>query len=142
MKLTHKLLAGTVLSAGGVMAAAAPAFAYDCYNASRSTQGASQAASNSGVWWNVPEALVGFGCVSDQTQVDAVMAVVEADSRVPANFTIFFNPKHPAELASAMPSARATDFKGIDHSEDNGVLMAVFEDIARVVPDAPCLEGP
>jgi hypothetical protein len=142
MKFTHKLLAGTALSAVGVVAGAAPAFAYDCYNASRSTQGSSQAANNSGVWWNVAEALVGFGCVSNQAELDAVMVPVEADSRVPANFAIFLNPKHPGELARAMPSEQATNFKGIDHSGENGVLMAVFEDIASVVPDAPCLEGP
>jgi hypothetical protein len=88
MKFTHKLLAGSGLSTVGVVAVAAPAFAYDCYNASRSTQGASQAANHTGVWWSVPEALVGFGCVSNQTELDGVMASVKADSRVPANFAV------------------------------------------------------
>jgi hypothetical protein len=60
------------------------------------------------------------------------MPVIDADPRVPADFTVFYNPQHPGELASGMPAANATDGKGIDHSNDYStpVFAAIFQDAA------------
>ena len=132
--LRTKLAAATIVVAG-VVGVAAPAFAYDCYNASRSATGASNAAAGAQSWLSIPEALRLFMGADDAT-VDAVMAVVAEDPRVPTNFVIFLNPHHEGELASRMNDAvkhdgttLPTNGKGIDHSEDNGVLDALMEDI-------------
>ena len=66
--------------------------------------------------------------------IDPVMAVVNADSRIPAGFAVFINPKSGREeLAQSAPEKVLTDFKGIDHSDDNGVLAAVIEDVFSVL---------
>ena len=109
---------------------ATPALADDCFNASRSGQGNSGAA-NAGTWWDVPEILAVLGGL-DQAQIAKVMPVVTADPRVPAGFTVFYNPAHPGELAAPMPEKNAANGKGIDHSYDYAtpVLAAIFQDVA------------
>ena len=59
------------------------------------------------------------------------MAVVNADSRVPAGFAVHVSPG-VEELATTAPSKVVTNYKGIDHSADNGVIAAIVEDAASV----------
>jgi hypothetical protein len=126
----RKLIATGVLAGAVTLALASPALAYDCYNASRGAQGNAGAA-NAGTWWDVPEILHELGGLTD-AQVAKVMPVVNADARIPANFTVFFNPAHPAELAANMNEKNATNGTGIDHSDDYStpVLQAIFQDVA------------
>jgi hypothetical protein len=128
--MLRKIIASGVLAGATALAFASPALAYDCYNASRSAQGNSGAAT-AGTWWDVPEILAELGGL-DAGQVAKVMTVVNADSRIPAGFTVFFNPAHPSELAEKMNPQNATDGKGIDHSDDyeTAVLDAIFQDAA------------
>jgi hypothetical protein len=127
----RKTLVTGVLTGATMLAFASPALAYDCFNASRSAQGSVAAASNAGTWWDVPEILAELGGLSDE-QIAKVMPVINADPRVPADFTVFFNPAHPGELAAKMNPKNATDGKGIDHSDDyeTAVFDAIFEDVA------------
>lgn len=126
---------GKLAVAGASVAAASlvlatPALAYDCFNASRSGQGNTAAAAGAGTWWSVPELLAGLAGL-DSGQIAKVMPVIAADSRVPANFTVFYNPAHPMELAQKMNEANATNGKGIDHSDDyqTAVFDAIFQDV-------------
>src|SRR4051812_5349338 len=114
------LLSGAALSGALVLMGAAPAMAHDCYNASRSEQGSTSAAAHSDIWVSIPEFLSG-GFGFDQATVDRVMAVVNADPRVPAGFAVHVSPG-VAELATNAPLKVVTNNKGIDHSEDNGVI--------------------
>jgi hypothetical protein len=122
-------IAGASVAAASLVLAT-PALAYDCFNASRSGQGNTSAAAGSGVWWSVPELLAGLAGLSD-AQIAQVMPVIAADPRVPANFTVYYNPAHPGELASKMTDANATNGKGIDHSDDYStpVFDAIFQDV-------------
>jgi hypothetical protein len=122
---------GIAAAAVIALASAVPAMAEDCFNASRSAQGSTSAAASSGVWWSVPEFLAVVGHFSPE-QIATIMPVVDADPRVPADFTVFYNPQHPGELASGMPATNATDGKGIDHSNDytTPVFAAIFQDAA------------
>lgn len=122
-------IAGASVAAASLVLAT-PALAYDCFNASRSGQGSTSAAAGAGVWWSVPELLAGLAGLSD-AQIAQVMPVIAADPRVPANFTVFYNPAHPGELASKMNDANATNGKGIDHSDDYStpVFDAIFQDV-------------
>lgn len=130
-RTTRILVAVTVPLALGV-AAAAPASAYDCFNASRSGQG-NAGASTSKNWYSVPEFLAFVGLTQDQ--IDAAMPVIEADPRVPDDFTVFLNWQHVSELATRMRDDLAADGRGIDHSDDYGtpVFEAVFEDVLTVI---------
>lgn len=126
-----------IISAGaiaaGILVMATPAFAQDCFNASRSATGNTTTAAHSGNWWSVRE-LLADPAVGNLTsdQVDRVMVVIDADARIPANFTVFYNPAHPGELASRMNPKNATNGAGIDHSDDYAtpVFAAIFQDIA------------
>jgi len=129
-----RLVTTSVLAAAVFGATAAPAFAYDCFNASRSGQGNSAAAANSSNWWSVPEFLAGpVGLSADQ--IAAIMPVINADSRIPANFTVFYNEHHVMELAQHMRDELATNGKGIDHSDDYStpVFAAIAEDVISVL---------
>lgn len=128
MRLSTRAAAGITAAAVIALASAVPAMAEDCFNASRSAQGDTSAAISRN-WWSVPEFLAVVGHFSPD-QIALIMPVVDADPRVPANFTAFFNPQHPGELASGMPSANATDGRGIDHSDDysTAVIAAIFQD--------------
>ena len=130
-RIARTLVALAVPLALGV-AVAAPASAYDCYNASRSGQG-NTGASTSKNWYSVPEFLSLVGLT--QGQIDAAMPVVEADPRVPDDFTVFFNWQHVSEIAAKMRDDLATDGRGIDHSDDYGtpVFEAIFEDVMGVI---------
>jgi len=110
---------------------ATPALAEDCFNASRSAQGNASAAANSGVWWGVPEILSQLAGLTD-AQIARAMPVINSDPRVPAGFTVFYNPAHPGELAHDMPARLATNHRGIDHSDNYAtpVFDAIFEDVA------------
>lgn len=132
MRTTIKIAAATSLTLIGV-AMSGPAFAEDCFNASRSAQG-NAASSHAGTWWSIPELLAVLGGL-DESQIAQVMPVIEQDPRIPAGFTVFYNPAHPGELASKMTAARATDGRGIDHSDDYAtpVFAAIFEDVASVL---------
>jgi hypothetical protein len=114
------------------VAAAGPASAYDCFNASRSSQG-NTAAATSKNWYSVPEFLSFVGLTQDQ--IDAAMPVIEADPRVPDEFTVFFNWQHVSELAAKMRDDLATNGHGIDHSDDYGtpVFDAIFDDVMSVI---------
>ncbi len=126
-----RTVAVAAVALGVTLSTAATAFAEDCYNASRSSTGNTAAAANSGVWWSVPEVLADLGGLTPD-QIAKVMVVVNADPRVPANFTVFYNPAHPGELASKMNPKNASNGKGIDHSDDAAtpVLAAIFQDVA------------
>lgn len=130
--MRHSVRVATGITAAAVLAlaSAVPAMAEDCFNASRSAQGDVSAAAHSSVWWSVPEFLAVVGHFGPD-QIAQIMQVVDADPRVPADFTVFFNPQNPGELASGMPAANATDGHGIDHSDDYGtpVLAAIFQDV-------------
>lgn len=139
MPLIRKTLAAGALAGAILGVAAVPAFANDCYNASRSLQGNTQAATNSPNWWSIPEFVTAMGCVSSAQELAAFMTVVNADPAIPTGFTMYFNPTHPHELASGEPLANAVNGTGIDHSDDNGVLNAIITDLATAVPDSPCL---
>jgi hypothetical protein len=123
-------LTTAALTASSLMLAA-PALAEDCFNASRSAQGNTAAAANAGTWWDVPEILAELAGLSD-AQITQVMPVINADPRIPANFTVFYNPAHPGELAHNMPDSLATNGRGIDHSDDYNtpVFQAIFQDVA------------
>ncbi len=129
----RRTLGAAVLLPALALAAIGPAAAQDCYNASRSGTG-NTAASTSRNWWSVPEFLAEVGGLTS-AQIALVMPVINADPRVPANFTVFYNPAHPGELASSMPDANATNGKGIDHSDDYStpVFAAIFQDVASVL---------
>ena len=133
MKTTLKIAAATGLTVLG-LATAGPAFAEDCFNASRSGQGNTAAADHAGTWWSVPELLAVLGGLSP-SQIAQVMPVIENDPRIPTGFTVFYNPAHPGELASKVAAARATDGRGIDHSDDYAtpVFAAIFGDVASVL---------
>ncbi|HET6817282.1 MAG TPA: hypothetical protein VFH66_08685 [Mycobacteriales bacterium] len=130
MRMPVKLAAVAVTTVTALGATAGAANAYDCFNASRSAQGDVSAAANSGNWWSVPEILSALAGLSPD-QVDQVMAVVNQDPRVPANFTVFLNPAHVGELATNMRADLATNGKGIDHSDDypTPVFDALIEDV-------------
>jgi dimeric dUTPase (all-alpha-NTP-PPase superfamily) len=130
-RIARITVALTVPLALGV-AAAAPASAYDCFNASRSSQG-NTAAATSKNWYSVPEFLSFVGLTQDQ--IDAAMPVIEADPRVPDEFTVFFNWQHVSELAAKMRDDLATNGHGIDHSDDYGtpVFDAIFDDVMSVI---------
>ena len=125
MHRSTRLLAGAALSGALVLAAATPAMAFDCYNASRSSTGGTQAAAHSDSWVSIPEALRAFVGLND-AQIAQVMDVVNKDSRIPKGFAIF---NKDFELAHAAPTKVTTNYKGIDHSDDNGVLNAIMEDV-------------
>jgi len=129
--MIRKLLTTTATTAALALALAAPAAAEDCFNASRSAQGNTSAAAHAGTWWGVPEILAELGGLTPD-QVTKVLPVIANDPRVPANFTVFYNPAHPGELASKMPATNATNGHGIDHSDDYAtpVFAAIFEDVA------------
>jgi hypothetical protein len=128
--VTRTLVVTTAAAAFGI-AAVSPALAEDCFNASRSGQGNTSAAAHSGNWWSIPEFLHELAGL-DASQIDAAMAVISKDPRVPAGFTVFFNPAHPGELASNANPKVVTDGKGIDHSDDYStpVFAALFEDVS------------
>jgi hypothetical protein len=130
-RIARTLIAVTVPLALGV-AVAGPASAYDCYNASRSSQG-NTGASTSRNWWSVAEFLAMAGLTPDQ--VAAALPVIEADPRVPDGFTVFFNPQHISELAAEARDLVTTDGRGIDHSDDYGtpVFEAIIEDALSVM---------
>jgi len=130
-RIARITVALTVPLALGV-AAAAPASAYDCFNASRSSQGNAGAATSRN-WWSVPEFLAFVGLTPEQ--IAAAMPVIQADPRVPRDFTIFFNLQHESELASKAREILATNGKGIDHSDDYAtpVFEAIFEDVLSVL---------
>jgi hypothetical protein len=130
-RATRTLAALSVPLVLGV-AAAGPASAYDCFNASRSSQG-NTAAATSKNWYSVPEFLSFVGLTQDQ--IDAAMPVIEADPRVPDEFTVFFNWQHVSELAAKMRDDLATNGHGIDHSDDYGtpVFDAIFDDVMSVI---------
>lgn len=132
--MIRKIVVASTLVAAGTVAFAAPAFADNCFNASRSAQGDTSAATNAGTWWDVPEILTELAGLSP-AQIETVMPVIEGDPRVPANFTVFYNPAHPGELAASMNPKNATDGTGIDHSEDYStpVFGAIFEDVASAL---------
>lgn len=125
-----KLVATGAIAVTAALAIATPAMAEDCYNASRSAQGSTGAA-NAGTWWTVPELLAELGGL-DAGQIAKVMPVIDADARIPANFTVFYNPAHPGELAASMNPKNAANHKGIDHSDDydTPVFAAIFQDVA------------
>ena len=139
MRLIRKTLAAGALAGAIVGVAAVPAFANDCYNASRSLQGNTQAAAHSPNWWSIPEFVTAMGCVSSDQELAALMSVVNADPAIPAGFTMYFNPTSPHVLASGAPLANVVNGTGIDHSDDTGVLNALITDLATAVPDSPCL---
>jgi hypothetical protein len=126
-------VSGVALAGALVFSTAAPAMAFDCYNASRSSQGGTQAAAHSGKWVSIAEFLAMDGL--PQPLIDQVMAVVKADRRIPAGFAVFFpNPASGREeLAQSAPQKVVTDLRGIDHSDDDGVLAAVIQDISTVL---------
>jgi hypothetical protein len=130
-RTARTLVALTVPLVLGV-AAAGPASAYDCFNASRSSQG-NTGASTSKNWYSVPEFLSFVGLT--QEQIAAAMPVIEADSRVPDGFTVFFNWQHVSELATKMREDLAANGHGIDHSDDYAtpVFDAIFEDVMSVI---------
>jgi len=130
MNRIRRLLTTTALTGALAAAMAAPATAQDCFNASRSGQG-NTAAAGAGTWWSVPEILAELGGLTP-VQVAKAMPVIAADPRVPVNFTVFYNPAHPGELASKMPDANAVNGHGIDHSDDyvTPVFAAIFQDVA------------
>jgi len=134
--ITRTVITLTVPLALALGLAAGPASAYDCFNASRSGQG-NTAAATSKNWFSVPEFLAFVGLTPDQ--VAAAMPVIEADPRVPAGFTVFFNDRHISELATKMREDLAANGRGIDHSDDYGtpVFDAIFEDVLSVVGGGP-----
>ena len=133
MRRSTLALSGAALAGVLALATATPATALDCYNASRSTQGSTQAAAHSARWVSIPEFLAMEGL--PQPLIDEVMTVVDADPRVPDGFAVFFpNPKSGrTQLAQSAPEKVVTDLRGIDHSSDNGVLAAVIADVASVL---------
>lgn len=132
MHRSLKLTAAGLLAGAVVAGTAAPALAYDCYNASRSARGNAGAA-HSSTWYSVPEflAVVGFS----PEQIASVLPVIAADPRVPAGFTVFFNDRHDMELAQKMREDLAVNGRGIDHSDDYStpVFAAIFEDVMSVL---------
>src|SRR5581483_3402810 len=110
--MIRKLLTTTTLTGALALALAAPAAAQDCFNASRSAQGNTSAAAHAATWWGVPEILADLGGLTPD-QIEKVLPVIAGDPRVPANFTVFYNPAHPGELASKMPANNATHGPGI-----------------------------
>jgi hypothetical protein len=131
INLRRFLGAGAIVTS--ILIPATPAFAQDCFNASRSATGNTTAASNSGNWWSIRE-LLADPDVGNLTpdQVDRAMVVIDTDPRIPANFTVFYNPTHPGELASRMNPKNAANGHGIDHSDDytTPVFAAIFQDVA------------
>ena len=126
----RKLLISGATVTAATLGLTTPAFAQDCFNASRGTTG-NAAAATAGTWWSIPEVLADLGGLTP-AQIAVVMPVIQADSRIPANFTVFYNPAHPGELASSMNPKNADNGRGIDHSDDYAtpVFAAIFEDVA------------
>ena len=132
MNTTARTLIALTVPVALSIAAAGPASAYDCFNASRSAQG-NTGASTSRNWWSVAEFLAIAGLSPDQ--IAAALPVIEADPRVPAGFTVFFNPQHESELAAEARALVTTDGRGIDHSDDYAtpVFEAIFQDALSVI---------
>ena len=132
MNRTARLVIALAAPVAVGLAAASPASAYDCFNASRSGQG-NAAASASRNWWSVQEFLAEAGLTPGQ--IAEILPVIEADPRVPDGFTVFFNPQHESELAAKAREILATNGKGIDHSDDYStpVFEAIFEDAMSVL---------
>lgn len=137
MRKTLRLTVVATALTGALAASAGAAFADDCFNASRSAQGNISAAANSANWWSVSEMLTVFLGLSPD-QVNQVLAVVNADPRIPQNLTIFITPSQSGqvfELAQNAPLPLMVNGKGIDHSGDYpAIWSALFEDVASVVP--------
>ena len=129
-----KLTLTTAALAAASLMLAAPALAEDCFNASRSAQGNTAAATNAGTWWSIPEILANLAGLTD-LQIAKAMPLIDADPRIPANFTVFYNPAHPGELAPNTPTSLATNGQGIDHSDDYStpIFQAIFEDVATAL---------
>jgi hypothetical protein len=127
-----RLVTTSVLTGAVLFGTAAPAFGYDCFNGSRSGQGNTQSAA-APTWWSVPEFLAVVGFTPDQ--IAAVLPVVQADPRIPAGFTVFYNDHHDMELAQHMREDLAVNGVGIEHSDDytTPVFAALFEDVMSVL---------
>ena len=137
MRKTIRLTVVSAVLAGALTASAGAAFADDCFNASRSTQGNTSAATHSSNWWSIGEMLSTFlGLAPDQ--VSQVLAVVNNDPRIPQNLTVFITPSKSGqvfELAHNAPLPLMVNGRGIDHSDDYpAIWSSLFEDVASVVP--------
>ena len=108
------LITGAAVTAA-ILGLATPAFAQDCFNASRGTTG-NTAAATAGTWWSVPEVLADLAGLTP-AQIAVVMPVIQGDARIPANFTVFYNPANPRELASSMNPKNAANGRGITASD-------------------------
>ena len=139
MNIRTKIAAASLVATGAFASMAGVSFAGDCYVASRSTQSATTASAKSGNWWSVSEFLAIAGYTP--TEVQAIVPVVLADSRIPQNFSMFFNLKHPMELAEPMPERLASNGKGIDHADDTGIFDALLEDAISVTGHGPSFPG-
>ena len=137
MRKTLRLTVVAAAMTGVLTASAGAAFADDCFNASRSAQGDVSAAAHSSNWWSVGEMLTAFlGLTPDQ--VNQVLAVVNADPRIPHNLTMFIMPSQGGqvfELAQNAPPPLMVNGKGIDHSDAYpDIWPALFQDIATALP--------
>lgn len=130
MSIRIKIAAASLAATGALAGMSGIAHANDCFNASRSVKGATQAGVHSGQWYTVQEMLELFLPDLTEQQVDSVMAVVNSDPRIPQNFVMYLNEKTFKELAASMPERLATDGKGIDHADDLGIFPALDEDLA------------
>lgn len=135
-KTTRTMFVATAV-AGVVAVTGGTAFADDCFNASRSATGNVSAANHSANWYSVAELVQAFipGVTADQVQ--AIVQVVNADPRVPANLTLFLVPSQSGnvfELAQNMPTRLATNGVGIDHSDQYpDIWNALMQDIGSVL---------
>lgn len=145
-------VAVTGLAASALALSAAPAFAHECYNASRSTQGAVSAGTHSKVWSDdvLSNAdvygFMGLGFTSEElAQIDAVLAAEHVASTIvigggspfeitcDEDFTCTsVNPGghdtkqaggQGGDIADSMPDKNKGDGKGIDHLGDTDALF-------------------
>lgn len=148
-------IAVTGLAASALALSAAPAFAHECYNANRSTQGAVSAGTHSKIWSDdmLSDAdlfgFMGLQFSAEQlAQIDAVLAAEHVASTIvigggsPFEITCdedyictSVNPGgHDTEqaggqggdIADSMPDKNKADGKGIDHLGDGAVVFEAW----------------
>lgn len=114
--------AGVALAAALALGTGAAAYAHECYNASRSEKGNTQAGANSQAWFTlvVSDAIQGDVTNGFLTQEEADCVKAEyAASGAPASFTIMVKGAvgQGGVIAAHNPNgSHAIDGKGIDHA--------------------------
>jgi hypothetical protein len=116
----HRWLAAGAIAGALTIAAAAPASAMDCFIASRSTQGNTQAGTNSNAWTIVTLSDFLAGSASQACINGAVAAVAAAG--LPTQFTTKAN----MVIGETSSNPNLGNGKGLEHLDESPITGAVL----------------